>query len=243
MVLLSEAIGTKYIINKINKRLRLKLDSLIGQEVDLAGCRFGPECASILEKYYDKIVFRNTEDSALDTMLQENRRLILNPEEEWPELDFGAVVKKETWFEDIPKIPQGKYLIKIDTNDIVQECLLILMIMARPDIEYDLSNCMADIMEIVARRVNIEDFDEDKVYVTKTPYVVLVNKDDVDRYAINPVPACFGRDKMIGLDGTSPILPHGFKYLITWIDDVVTKNMATKEEEKVDITQFLQMRD
>ena len=58
MVLLSEAIGTKYIINKIDKRLRVTLESLIGQEVDLSGCRFGPECADILKTFYGKITFR-----------------------------------------------------------------------------------------------------------------------------------------------------------------------------------------
>lgn len=242
MVLLREVIGTRYIINKINKRLRLTLDTLVEQEVDLNGCRFGPDCVSILEKYYDKIIFRNTEDPALDKLLQDNRHHILNPDEEWPTLDFAQVVKKETWYEDIPKVPKGKYLIKIDTGDVVQECLLILMIMARPDIEYDLSNCMADIMGMVSKRVNIDDFDEDKVYITKSPYVILVDKSEVDRNSINPVPACFGRDKMIGLDGSCPEMPHGFKYLLSWIDDVVTKSMIVKEEEKVDITEFLQMR-
>lgn len=242
MVLLSEVIGTRYIINKINKRLRITLDSLIGQEVDLAGCRFGPECADILSGYYQKIVFRNSEDKDLDELLKYNRNLLLEPEEEWEVLDFDATVKKDTWFEDIPKIPTGKYLIKINTDDIVQECLLILTIMARPDIEYDLSNCMADITDIISKRVNIADFEDDEVYVTKSPYIRLVNKSEIDRFSFGVIPACFGRDKMIGLDGSKPKLPSGFKYLLTWIDEVITKSSVKPEEEKVDITQYLQIR-
>lgn len=244
MVLLSEVIGTKYIINKINKRLRLTLDSLVDKDddVDLAGCKFGPECAVILSKYYDRINFRNTEDKELDDMLQYNRNLILHPEEEWQELDFDKVVRKETWFEDIPKIPTGKYLIKINTADIVQECLLILMIMARPDIEYDLSNCMADIMGFVSKRIDLDDFKDDKFYITKSPYVILVDRDSIDRNSISPVPECFGRDKMISFDGTEATLPHGFSYLITCIDEIVTKYTEVKKEEEVDIRKFLQVR-
>lgn len=244
MVLLSEAIGTKYIINKIDKRLRVTLESLIGQEVDLSGCRFGPECADILKTFYGKITFRNTEDKDLDELLQYNRNLILNPEEEWEILDFGKVVSKDTWFEDIPKIPTGKYLIKIDRSDIIQECLLILMIMARPDIEYDLSECMADITSIISKNVDINEFKEDKVYITKAPYIELIDKSEIDRYSVGVIPACFGRDKMIAFDGSKPKLPAGFEPLLEWIDIIMTRSSnVTEKEEKVDITEFLQMRD
>ena len=244
MVLLSEAIGTKYIINKIDKRLRVTLEGLVGQEVDLNGCRFGPECADILKTFYDKITFRNTESKELDDLLKYNRDLILNPEEEWEVLDFDKVVTKDNWFNDIPKIPTGKYLIKIDRSDIIQECLLILTIMARPDIEYDLSECMADITSIVSKNVDINEFNEDKVFVTKAPYIELVDKSEIDRYSVGVIPACFGRDKMIAFDGSKPKLPAGFEPLLEWINTIMTRSTnANLKEEKVDITEFLQMRD
>lgn len=243
MVLLSEAIGTKYIINKINKRLKNTLNTLIGEEVDLAGCRFGPECADIIRDYYDKIAFRNTESKELDEALIYNRNLILNPEEEWETLDFDKAVSKDNWDKDILAIPTGKYLIKVDRTDIIQECLLILMIMARPDISYDLSDCMADIMQIVSSRVNINDFEEDDIYIVKTPYLYLAKKSDITRQTSCVIPACFGRDQLIGLDGSRPKLPKGFKYLLEWIDEVVTRSMTPVKEEVVDITKYLQIRD
>lgn len=243
MEVLHEIIGTKYIIDKLNRRFRNALDSLIGKEVDLAYCRFGPESADILNEYYDKIIFRNTEDKQLDKLLIFNRNLILNPEEPWPTLDFGSVVHKDTWFEDIPKIPSGKYLIDIDRDDIVQECLLILTIMIRPDIDMDLSNCMADIMGIVSRKIDITDFDDDSVYVVKTPYIYEAKRSDITRLNGIVIPISFGRDKMIALDGSAPKLHHGYKYLIEWIDEVVSEKMTPKVKEKVDITKFLEIRD
>lgn len=243
MEMLHEIISTKYIIDKLNRRFRNTLDTLIGKEVDLAYCRFGPESAEILTEYYDKIIFRNSENKELDELLQFNRNLVLNPEIDWPVLDFDNVVHKETWFEDIPKIPSGKYLIKINKDDIVQECLLILTIMIRPDIHMDLSNCMADIMGIVSRKIDIADFDEDEVYIVKTPYLYLAKKSDVTRLNGTVVPASFGRDKMLALDDSKPKLHRGYKYLVEWIDEVVTESMTPKVKEQVDITKYLQIRD
>lgn len=243
MEMLHEIIGTKYIIDKLNRRFRNTLDSLIGKEVDLAYCRFGPESADILNEYYDKIIFRNTEDDKLDKLLIFNRSLVLNPEDVWPTLNFGDVVHKETWFEDIPKIPSGKYLIEINRNDIVQECLLILTIMIRPDIDMDLSNCMADIMGIVSRKIDITDFEDEDVYIVKTPYIYMAKRSDVTKLNGTVIPISFGRDKMIALDGSTPKLHHGYKYLIEWIDEVVSENTAPKVKEQVDITKFLEIRD
>ena len=84
---------------------------------------------------------------------------------------------------------------------------------------------------------------ETEEYIVKTPYLYLAKKSDITRLNGTVVPASFGRDKMLALDGSKPKLHRGYKYLVEWIDEVVTDSMTPKVKEQVDITKYLQIRD
>lgn len=244
--LLREEVGTRYLINSLRYLLIDKLQEYIksGEDitVDLAGVKFGPDSARELVMYYDKLEFINSEEPELDALLKKNRYITLNPEEEWPELDM-SMFTKENWQELIHDVPAGKYKVKLDASDVARRCILIFLIMARPDIDFDLTDCLMDIARIITTHVFVSSFNDEEAYLVEPPYVSRVKISDLSYNDNMVIPVSFGRDRIVSFRDPIKRVP-GYENLIDYVSEWIDKLFYTEEvEETVDITEFLQMRD
>ena len=74
VVVLSEAMQTRYIINALNGRFEKIMNSCVanGCTVDLVGCKFGPSCAAMLHDYFGKVNIINSREKELNAILENN---------------------------------------------------------------------------------------------------------------------------------------------------------------------------
>lgn len=151
-VSLSERMGTRYMINSLNMRFITTMNALVdeGVEVDLAGCRFGPECASLLRKYYGSIWMCNSEDKDLDILLKSNCEFARSSLEPYEVLDLTDVCDINGYIRLVNELPKNsKYSVKLDLTSIVNRAVLVLLILTRPDIMFDLTECSDDVFDYV----------------------------------------------------------------------------------------------
>lgn len=246
MVVLKELLGTAYPVNNLDFKVREALEKIPeGETVNLCGLRFGPQAAKELEPFYGKLIFTNSEFSEWDNILKYNRDIALNPEREFPTLDFSSIVNIDNFVSSIPKIPAGDYLVKVDTSSIVDECLLILTMMMRPDINYDLSDCMASILGLVSSYLSLTDFtSEEYIYLVEPPYAKKIKRVDVPRNLHIWVPYSFSNMKLISFAGEEKVEPPtGYASLIKFVIKTITKaQLGEKEEKQTDITRYLNLR-
>jgi len=248
-VLLKEAIGTAYIIDTISKLLRSTLDDLAKstEEVDLSGTRFGPHCASILEEYYGKITFGNTEDPELNELLKYNNNVIKDPPEEWNPLYIENICT-EDYLTKIKEIPAGKYKVELRREDRLHSVIVVLILLSRPDIDLDLTECSSLISELMNEHINIQDFDdEDQCYVFDPPNVTLVDKSKVKFDKKIKIPACVGSKKIVDLD-TGKVDKRFRNLLIAIsdrIDDVFYPKDRSEQEEKefINIYDYIELKE
>lgn len=151
-VLLKDLMNTRFIINSLSGRFLsvLKRAHNEGLELDLRECRFGPECASIMRSWYDKVDFKNTEDENADYILKANMEAARYEYEQYELLDIKKGITLGEVMELIKTLPTGaKYNVKINLTDIVCKAAIAMIIMARPDITYDIRGCASDIFDFV----------------------------------------------------------------------------------------------
>lgn len=150
-VMLHEMVGTKYMTYHINKLFSDALEECVrrGDTVDLAYCRLSPTCAMILESFYDKLDIINTEIADWDTILKHNIDAVRNKPEPYPLLDIKSDMSIQDLLAWIRTIPVGEYTPNCSITNIRQRAVLVLIIMARPDITFDLRNCLSDVYDFV----------------------------------------------------------------------------------------------
>lgn len=218
IVKLCDVIGTKYMINAINGLFRNTMDKLVGMDdvLDLADCRFGPKCEAILREYYSKIQMCNTEDEVLDKMLKNNCGPASEKVEDYEILDLSNTKSIDTALTLINSLPSSaKYTVNVNLSAPLDKITTILLIMARSDIEFDISRCATDIFDFVRESWLSSAKSHDSYYELNAPHVQLVkrNKDGKfgdDSYGYMSedifirrrivVPAEFGNSQIIVLD-------------------------------------------
>lgn len=242
--LLCEKLGTKFVIDKLDMHLLKSLEELknSNEDVDLAYCRFGPKAERVLARYYGTIHFINTENSEWDAILKHNWDVIHNPEEEWPVLDLAGRFTLDNLIDEIYAIPTGNYKLKVNLSSMLEKCAAILLILARPDIDFDLESCMHDIATIAASRIHIDDFAEDEVYVVETPYIFKMKKEDVMYTDKLIIPCSFGRDKIVSFVEEIDRRPE-YDDLVKYVIGIIQECFTEKKVEEVDITRYLQFRE
>lgn len=151
-VLLKDMMETRYIINALAGRFRNCLNIAIdnGNIVDLAECKFGPECAYILNEYYSKLQFCNSTDAYLDSILKNNMAYRTEQIEEYEPLQFKDVRSIEYYLTLAKELPNGgKYKVECSLDSMTSKSALILLIMTRPDLELDIRQCASDVYDFV----------------------------------------------------------------------------------------------
>lgn len=185
-VLLHEMMGTRFIINALSMRFRRCLEDSVaaGNELDLSGCKFGPECADLLKDYYDKLDFKNSEDEYLDSILKNNMEYKRNAPEEWEVLTIRNMKSLEEYMDLVKNLPQGaQFKVDCSLTSIADRSILTLLIMTRPDLELDIRQCSHDVFSFVRDTwLSVAEHHE-RYYELIPPDVTIVEKQpDSDYY-------------------------------------------------------------
>lgn len=150
MVDLSQVMKTRYMTMDHVNRLRNELDKIIGQEVDLAKCRFTPQSEQVLAQYYGKIKFCNSVSKELDDLLQRNYKAALTPR--------PMTVKLSPDLTDRGKLIEN--MAALNTNDIYEcteimnprmQAFIVLTMMRRPKVKFYLDTGIGVIFDIVRK--------------------------------------------------------------------------------------------
>lgn len=242
VVKLSELMGTRYIINTLRLQFSNAIETAIanGSTVDLSGCRFGPDCASDLRKYYDKVDFINTEDSMLNAMLQNNCSASRQVLPDYTELDLTKVDGLNTYLTLVNTIPENAQIVpKLALSDIKARATLILLIMSRPDVDFDINHCATDIFDFVRDMWIIKAQHHESYYELVAPNICVRNQNAEglyghDSYGFMPersfvtmkqvLPTEFGNAQIIKLDASQKVSDEWY--------GVVDKAISCLEKEK-----------
>ena len=149
---LNVLMGTRYAIGSLMGRLRMALEKALedGATVDLADCKMSPEAVDMINRYYDRIKFINSADPKANAILENNNNFRMNPPEVYPSLTYSANKDLDTFLRLARDLPMdGKYLVDIKQDNIMDIATLALLIMARPDLELDLSKCSNILFQFV----------------------------------------------------------------------------------------------
>lgn len=201
-VKLSDELHTRYVINALFVRLQNKLNEFDGTDtiVDLSGCRFGPRCVEELNKHYGKITFINSTEPELDALLKSNTETITAVHEDWPELDI-ATLATDDFIDNIKNIKAGQYKPKFSTSDSVALNIVRLILLSRPDVDLDLSECMGSVTSLIVQLVAQSEFNNyDKMIEIKVPNARVVNTDAGHSKDCIYLPYSVGTEKVIDLD-------------------------------------------
>ena len=142
VIYVRDILETKYITNAMARKFDAALTNLYkpGDVVDLAGCKFGPEAAVIISQKYPYVDFRNSEDEELDKILKNNTRIKRSVAvEPYEKVDFTKIKNYQDLLELSKTIPQGAKIEPVVSGDVPKPlAALILLMLTRTDIEYDI---------------------------------------------------------------------------------------------------------
>lgn len=218
-VKLYEAMGTKYIINVLDGRLEGVLNKCVeeGKSLDLADCKFGPRSVSILSGYYGKIHMTNSTDTKLNKLLNYNYQAVTEELEEYEILDISNTKDISVFQDLINNLPTGKYKPILNHSNLRDRATIVLLILARPDCEFDIRDYASDIFDFV-RDVWVTNAKHHKTYYElHAPNISVVTVDNNNFYAdefYNPnkeesyirnkvvLPFEFGNSQIVKLDGS-----------------------------------------
>ena len=150
-IVLREVMGTCYIINALlddfYKVIQMCKDNNLKCDVSL--CRFGPDTAYAMSTEYKNVEFINSEEPELNKILINNTEFVKAVYEDYPMLAIPSDVKLDWVVNQIENLPTGQYEPDIAINNIYQRAALCLLIMARPDIEFDIRKYSTDIFTFI----------------------------------------------------------------------------------------------
>lgn len=240
-------LGTKYAISALAGRVDRTLARLCEQPdavIDLAGVKFGPSSERKLRNYYGKCIFIDSENQEQNDILEHNRKVITEPEPEWPVLNFKTMKlpdKIEGYPEWTKTIPAGEYKPEVDLTSMRQKCALIFLILSRPDIDFDLCDCLHDIAHIVDSYVSIEALPEEDIYAVTLPTVKVMKKSKF-REGNMFLPITFGTAKVLSFDDATVKYYTEYDRLLEFVCDELDLTEEQKETEYPMIEDFLKMR-
>lgn len=140
--------GTLYANNALKGRFKSTIEMAISsnERLDIAEVKFGPVCGNIM---HDNIgisingerLFYDSADPKRDAILEFNYNAANTVEEEYPPLTEQST-KREVLQELVETLPQGaQYFIPPKTFTKRDYAFLTLLILQRPDIEFDITVC------------------------------------------------------------------------------------------------------
>lgn len=227
-VLLKDLMNTCYMINALNGRFTNVLNKCIDDNVtvDLAHCRFGPSCALILKEYYGKVDFCNSEDNNLDKLLKDNNLTAKTIIEDYPILSIKGIEDISTYIDMVNDLPMNsKYTIELGLTSAVDKATLVLLMMTRPDIEYDLRSCSMDVFDFVRDMWVSSAEHHNSYYELIAPNVVRRNPNAQGKFGDDTygwyqedyfirnrkvLPVEFGNTQIIKLDSSSTVSDEWF---------------------------------
>ena len=217
-IMLYEEMNTRYIINCLAGRFVNIMEKYEpGTVFDLAECRFGPICANRLRMYYNKHIFINTEDERLNRMLKNNNEASREEIPSYEVLEFRNCTNINHYMNLVETLEEnGKYEVQVDFSDICNIATVVLLIMTRPDIDFDIRGCASSIFDFVRDMWVSSAEHHDEYYELKLPNVVSMHSVDnkygdeftgyTDEYSYihhRPVlPKEFGNSQIIKLSKT-----------------------------------------
>lgn len=216
---LYEAMGTRYMIDSLNGRLEAVLNKCVedGVILDFSECKFGPRCAGLLNRYYGKITMINSSDKKLDELLKYNYQAVTEELEDYEPLNIVNTTDTSIFINLVKTLPEGRYKPILNPTNLRDRATLILLILARPDCEFDIRNYASDVFDFV-RDVWVTNAEHHKTYYElHAPNVAVVTGDSNNFYAdefYNPqkeysyirnktvLPFEFGNSQIVKLDGS-----------------------------------------
>ena len=222
-VFLKDMMETRYIINALSMRFRRCLESAIenGDTVDFAECKFGPECAYMLNKYYGKVQMCNSADAYLDGLLKNNTAYRTEVIEEYEPLVLEGITVIDNYFELYNTLPNGgKFKVQCSLGSLACKATLVLLILSRPDLILDIRQCGSDIYDFVRDAWLTVAEHHDRYYELMAPDTVIRESTDgeyfgADSYGYQKettfirnrkvVPYEFGNTQIVNPDGSHPV--------------------------------------
>lgn len=220
---LVEAMGTRYIINALVGSFVNILQSAgeSGDTVDFAGAKLGPDAALRMMDFTASVNMINSTDPKLNAILQQNRERTFEIEE-YEILDLSNVKSIDTFMDLVTKIPRGARVTpKVNITHMLDKVTLILLIMARPDVEFDIRSCAYDIYSYVRNWWLPNAKSHDKYYELVAPDTVVITKDEnkgfgTEDYGYMPEEVFIGNRVVLPYEfGNSPIIIVGR----SWVDE------------------------
>lgn len=218
VVKLCDLMGTRYVINALSGAQRIALNTAAsnGNTVDLAGCKFGPEGVHVLSEYYEIVDFQNSEDEYLDFIIKNNCMRSLEQIEEYEKVNLRNVTSIDTYMSLAQSLPQGaKIEPEVSLSRLHDKVTLVLLIMTRPDIDFDIRKCGTDIYDYVRDAWLLNAQHHSKYYELIPPDTVVREEDEAGYFGCPSygfqrehsfirnrlvLPWEFGNTKIISLD-------------------------------------------
>ena len=255
---LYEAMGTKYIINVLDGRLEGVLNKCVaeGKVLDLADCKFGPRSVGVLNRYYGKIHMVNSTDKKLDELLSYNYQTVTEELEEYEILDITNTKDPSVFIELTKTLPTGKYKPVLNHSNLRDRATMVLLILARPDCEFDIREYASDIFDFVRDVWVTNAGHHEKYYELHAPDVAVVTVDDNNYYAdefytphkeesyINNkqvLPFEFGNSQIVKLDGSG--VPDEWKPVVEKCLKIFETPVKPKRKKGKVIKNYLTFRE
>lgn len=260
-VLLHELMGTHYIIEAFSNRLSNILDDIEknGDILDLADCKLGTSCRRLIDSKYGKIQMCNSTDAYLNSILQHNTQRAYDNAgaiEKYQDLVISGTKDLSTFEELYQTLEQnGKYFVKTDgLKDMVT---LILLIMRRPDIDFDLRECSVPVFNYVREAWLQSPMHHDSYYELIRPDIVKVTINENEKYGNpdqgyydersyinyrNVLPYDFGNIDLLAGDENGNISEEWEPVLRKCCEVFPEEESETSEFNKIDLREILPMR-
>lgn len=221
-LLLKDVMGTRYIINALDGKLMSVLDTATesGDTVDLCDCKMGPDAVIVLKSYYGRVALINSTDEELNDILTSNTLYVTEEISEYEPLNLMNVQDISVFMELREKLPQcASFKPIVDLTRILDKATLVLLMMARPDIDWDIRSCATDIYTFVRDAWLNNAGHHDTYYELIAPDTVRRDITDAGYYGDSTygyqkessfvrtrcvIPYAFGNDRIVKMDG-SPI--------------------------------------
>lgn len=174
VVKLCDLMHTKYIINSLSLEFKEVMNKCQQgtDTIDLAGCKFGPTCSVMMNDYYKTVDFINSEKPSWNNILQNNIKAARAEYESYEKLPIPASKPVKELLQWIKDVPTGSYEPVMGYSNVAQRALLVLLILARPDIELDIAKYATDVFEFVRDAWATSAKKHDKYWVLYSPDIV-----------------------------------------------------------------------
>jgi hypothetical protein len=143
--------GTRYIIDALFMKFRSYVESAIndGNQIDIANAKFGPKCGSVVQDKVGSGVFLDSKNEEINHILEHNCAIKNTHYEEYEELEITGT-SREGLKKLIASLPKGaKLSLPAISYSERAYAFFTLLILQRPDIEWDISICSKNLFDFI----------------------------------------------------------------------------------------------